>query len=71
MAGDAVATDAHTVTITLASPNASLPYLVSMLNPQSAITPKDYAAGTTLDAQPAGCTVLCSIYEIRWKGGGA
>ncbi len=54
VAGDAVATDANTVTVTLASPNASLPYLVSMLNPQSAITPKDYVAGTTLDAQPNG-----------------
>ncbi|MBI4883132.1 MAG: ABC transporter substrate-binding protein [Actinobacteria bacterium] len=52
--GDAVATDPLTVTITLASPNASLPYLVSMYNPQSAITPKGYAAGTTLDAEPNG-----------------
>ncbi|MEQ1874808.1 MAG: ABC transporter substrate-binding protein [Ilumatobacteraceae bacterium] len=54
VAGNAVATDPLTVTITLASPNASLPYLVSMLNPQSAITPAAYAAGTTLDASPNG-----------------
>ena len=54
VAGTVTAPDANTVVVTLASPNASLPYLVSMLNPQSAITPKDYAAGTTLDAQPAG-----------------
>jgi peptide/nickel transport system substrate-binding protein len=53
-AGSAVAKDATTVVFTLDNPNASLPYLVSIYNPQSAITPKDYAAGTTLDAQPDG-----------------
>ncbi|MEY2583193.1 MAG: peptide/nickel transport system substrate-binding protein [Ilumatobacteraceae bacterium] len=52
--GSAVAKDATTVVYTLDSPNASLPYLVSIYNPQSAITPKDWAAGTTLDAQPDG-----------------
>ncbi len=52
--GTVTAPDANTIVITLGSPNASLPYLVSMLNPQSAITPKDYAAGTTLDGTPAG-----------------
>lgn len=53
-AGDATATDPLTVTIKLAAPNASFPYLVSIFNPQAAITPKDYASGTTLDATPAG-----------------
>jgi peptide/nickel transport system substrate-binding protein len=53
-AGSAVAKDPHTVVFTLDSPNASLPYLVSIFNPQSAITHKDYAAGTTADAQPDG-----------------
>ena len=54
VAGTVTASDANTVVVTLASPNASLPYLVSMLNPQSAITPAAYAAGTTLDASPNG-----------------
>ena len=52
--GSAVATDANTVTFTLVSPNGNFPYLVSVFNAQSLITPKAYAAGTTLDKQPAG-----------------
>ncbi|MDP9463208.1 MAG: ABC transporter substrate-binding protein, partial [Actinomycetota bacterium] len=52
--GDVTAGDPTTVVFNLATPNASLPYLVSIYNPQSDITPKDYAAGTTLDAQPDG-----------------
>ena len=52
--GNVTAPDPTTVLFTLATPNASLPYLVSIYNPQSVITPKDYAAGTTLDAQPDG-----------------
>ncbi|HSB86554.1 MAG TPA: ABC transporter substrate-binding protein [Ilumatobacteraceae bacterium] len=53
-AGAVTASDPSTVVFKLDSPNASLPYLVSIYNPQSAITPKGYAAGTTLDAQPDG-----------------
>ena len=52
--GSAVATDANTVTFTLASANGNFPYLVSVFNAQSLITPKAYVAGTTLDKQPAG-----------------
>ena len=52
--GSAVATDANTVTFTLVSPNGNFPYLVSVFNAQSLITPKAYAAGTTLDKVPAG-----------------
>ena len=52
--GSAVATDANTVTFTLVSPNGNFPYLVSVFNAQSLITPKDYATGTTLDQLPAG-----------------
>jgi peptide/nickel transport system substrate-binding protein len=52
--GDVTAVDANTVMFKLASPNASLPYLVSIYNPQSAITPADYELGTTLDARPDG-----------------
>jgi peptide/nickel transport system substrate-binding protein len=50
----AKATDASTVEFTLLSPNGNFPYLVSVFNPQSVITPKDYATGTTLDAKPNG-----------------
>jgi peptide/nickel transport system substrate-binding protein len=53
-AGSVTASDPTTVVFTLDTPNASLPYLVSIYNPQSAITPAAYAAGTTLDAQPDG-----------------
>jgi peptide/nickel transport system substrate-binding protein len=48
------AVDAATVEFTLISPNGNFPYLVSVFNPQSVITPKDYATGTTLDAMPNG-----------------
>jgi peptide/nickel transport system substrate-binding protein len=53
-AGGAKATDANTVTMTLASPNGNFPYLVSVFNAQTVITPKAYTAGTTLDKVPAG-----------------
>jgi peptide/nickel transport system substrate-binding protein len=52
--GNVTAVDDLTVLFTLASPNASLPYLVSVYNPQSAITPADYELGTTLDGRPDG-----------------
>ena len=71
-AGNAVASDPLTVVVTMETPNASLPYLVSMFNPQSAITPKDYAAGTTLDGTPAGTGPwMLDSYDpntgIQWK----
>jgi peptide/nickel transport system substrate-binding protein len=50
----AKAVDAQTVEFTLLSPNGNFPYLVSVFNPQSVITPKDYETGTTLDAKPNG-----------------
>jgi peptide/nickel transport system substrate-binding protein len=50
----AVATDASTVTFNLLSPNGNFPYLVSVFNAQTVITPKDYETGTTLDAKPNG-----------------
>ena len=52
--GSAVATDPNTVTFTLAQANGNFPYLVSVFNAQSLITPKDYTTGTTLDKKPAG-----------------
>jgi peptide/nickel transport system substrate-binding protein len=50
----AKAVDATTVEFTLVSPNGNFPYLVSVFNPQSVITPVDYETGTTLDAKPNG-----------------
>jgi peptide/nickel transport system substrate-binding protein len=49
-----VATDPNTVTFNLLSANGNFPYLVSVFNAQSLITPKGYATGTTLDKQPNG-----------------
>ena len=48
----AVATDPNTVTFTLAGANGNFPYLVSVFNAQTLITPKAYATGTTLDKTP-------------------
>jgi peptide/nickel transport system substrate-binding protein len=53
-AGGAVATDPTTVTMTLEGANGNFPYLVSIYNSQTVITPKDYASGTTADANPTG-----------------
>jgi peptide/nickel transport system substrate-binding protein len=53
-AGGAVATDASTVTMTLEGANGNFPYLVSIYNAQTVITPKDYTTGTTADARPTG-----------------
>jgi peptide/nickel transport system substrate-binding protein len=50
----AKATDPTNVEFTLLSPNGNFPYLVSVFNPQSVITPTDYETGTTLDAKPNG-----------------
>jgi peptide/nickel transport system substrate-binding protein len=52
--GGAVATNDNTVTFTLLGANGNFPYLVSVFNAQTLITPKDYVAGTTLDAKPNG-----------------
>jgi peptide/nickel transport system substrate-binding protein len=50
----AQAKDANTVEFHLLSPNGNFPYLVSVFNAQTLITPKDYETGTTLDAKPNG-----------------
>ena len=52
--GGAVATDANTVTFTLVGANGNFPYLVSIYNAQTLITPVDYVAGTTFDKRPTG-----------------
>jgi peptide/nickel transport system substrate-binding protein len=53
-AGGAVATDDATVTMTLEGANGNFPYLVSIYNAQTVITPADYESGTTADAKPNG-----------------
>ncbi len=53
-AGGATASDDQTLVITLDSPNGNLPVLLSLFNPQSLITPVDYASGTTLNDRPTG-----------------
>ena len=53
-AGSTKAVDDLTVEITLNSPDGQFPWQVGAYNPQSVITPKDYALGTTLDKKPTG-----------------
>jgi peptide/nickel transport system substrate-binding protein len=53
-AGSVNTSDPATAVVTLQSPNGNFPYLVSIFNPQAAITPAAYAAGTELDKQPDG-----------------
>ena len=53
-ANSAKAVDPTTVEFTLVSPNGNFPYLVSVFNAQTPITPKAYATGTTLDGMPNG-----------------
>ena len=52
--GASKALDPLTVEFTLTGPNGNFPYLVSVFNAQTLITPKNYATGTTLDKQPDG-----------------
>lgn len=52
--GSAVAKDPATVVFTLVSANGNFPYLVSVFNAQTVITPEGYAAGTTADGLPNG-----------------
>jgi peptide/nickel transport system substrate-binding protein len=42
------------VTFTLLGGNGNFPYLVSIYNAQTLITPADYVAGTTFDKRPTG-----------------
>jgi peptide/nickel transport system substrate-binding protein len=53
-AGAVDASDPNVAVFTLASPNGNFPYLVSVYNAQSCITPAAYETGTTLDASPNG-----------------
>ena len=49
-----MATDPLTVTFNLVSANGNFPYLVSVFNAQTVITPANYVTGTTLDQMPNG-----------------
>jgi len=48
------AVDPTTVEFSLLNPNGNFPYLVSVFNAQTVITPASYVSGTTLDGMPAG-----------------
>ena len=53
-AGSVDTTDPATAVVTLLAPNGNFPYLVSVYNAQTVITPAAYESGTTLDASPNG-----------------
>ena len=53
-ANSAKAVDDTTVEFTLVAANGNFPYLVSVFNAQTVITPVDYPVGTTLDDSPNG-----------------
>ncbi|MCU1397611.1 MAG: putative oligopeptide transporter oligopeptide-binding protein [Acidimicrobiales bacterium] len=53
-AGGCVAKDPSTVEFTLTAANGLFPYLVSVYNAQTVITPKAYATGTAFEASPDG-----------------
>ena len=53
-AGSTKALDDFTVEITLLNPDGQFPQQVGAYNPQSVITPKDFALGTTLDGRKTG-----------------
>ena len=48
------AIDPTTVEFSLLNPNGNFPYLVSVFNAQTVITPASYASGTTLDGMKGG-----------------
>ena len=52
--GATKAVDDLTVEVTLNNPDGQFPYLVSLWNPQSVITPAAFVSGTTLDGSPNG-----------------
>ena len=53
-AGSVDASDPATAVVTLLAANGNFPYLVSVYNAQTVITPAAFAAGTTLDGSPNG-----------------
>ena len=54
VAGAVETPDDFTAVVNLERANGNLPVLISIYNPQSLVTPVDYASGTTLDARPNG-----------------
>jgi peptide/nickel transport system substrate-binding protein len=53
-AGSVDTSDPNVAVITLTGPNLNFPYLVSVFNAQSPITPAAFETGTTLDGSPNG-----------------
>ena len=53
---------------TLVGPNGNFPYLVSLYNPQSCITPAAFETGTTLDSAPNG-TGACKLADYDEASG--
>jgi peptide/nickel transport system substrate-binding protein len=53
-AGAVDSSDPNVAVFTLTGPNGNFPYLVSVYNAQSVITPVNYETGTTLDGTPNG-----------------
>jgi peptide/nickel transport system substrate-binding protein len=53
-AGAVDTSDPNVAVFTLTGPNGNFPYLVSVYNAQSVITPVSYETGTTLDGTPNG-----------------
>lgn len=52
--GGCVAKDPNTAVFTLIAANGLFPYLVSVYNAQTVITPKDFASGTAMEDRPDG-----------------
>jgi peptide/nickel transport system substrate-binding protein len=52
--GSVDSSDPMKVVVKLEAPNGKFPYLVSIFNPQSAITPASFVLGSTLDGTPTG-----------------
>jgi peptide/nickel transport system substrate-binding protein len=52
--GSVDSSDPNTAVFNLATPSGSFPYLVSVFNAQTVITPVDYVLGTTLDKNSNG-----------------
>ena len=52
--GSVDATDPAVAVVTLLAPNGNFPYLVSVYNAQTVITPVAFETGTTLDGSPNG-----------------
>ena len=60
--------DPNVAVFTLAGPNGNFPYLVSVYNAQTPITPVSYESGTTLDASPTDRPLQAGQLRRRHRG---